>query len=146
LDSISEAKELKPNQQNQNRLKRQDPWPKNPKAEKPKAELYTMKEDIVYQNKQYPKGTMDLANVPANIRDGWLLDKKMEPYVGEQKEVQKELKDKPGRYTTKTDFHYPTQDDLYINGNVENLTNVPASILADWKKNGWVEPYKGPVE
>jgi hypothetical protein len=39
-----------------------------------------------------------------------------------------------------------TPVDLYIKGNVENLTNVPASILADWKKNGWVEPYKGPVE
>ena len=86
---------------------------------------------------------MDLANVPTEILDGWLLNKKIEPYVGEPKDVHQELEGKPGWYKIKMDFHY--QDDLYIKDNVMNLTDVPASILAEWKKNGWVEPYTGPV-
>jgi uncharacterized membrane protein len=114
-------------------------------TEEQKAKLYLVKADNVsYQEKQYPKGTTaDLANVPTNIRDGWLLDKKIEPYVGEQKDVRKELEGKPGWYKIIADFHY--QDDPYIKDNVMNLTDVPASILAEWIKNKWVEPYKGPV-
>jgi uncharacterized membrane protein len=119
-----------------------EPKPIEPKAAEtketgPTAEAHETEE-------QYPKGTTaDLANVPTNIRDGWLLDKKIEPYVGEQKDVRKELEGKPGWYKIIADFHY--QDDPYIKDNVMNLTDVPASILAEWIKNKWVEPYKGPV-
>jgi hypothetical protein len=57
--------------------------------------------------------------------------------------LHKELEGKPGWYKIKLDFHY--QDDPYIKDNVINLTDVPASILDEWKKNKWVEPYTGPV-
>ena len=125
--------------------KETEPTAEERKPEEQKAKLYTIKEeDISYQEKQCPKGTtMDLANVPTEILDGWLLNKKIEPYVGEPKDVHQELEGKPGWYKIKMDFHY--QDDLYIKDNVMNLTDVPASILAEWKKNGWVEPYTGPV-
>lgn len=112
-----------------------------PKAEEPKAELYNIKEDLVYEDKQYTKGTtVDLANVPAETRKVWIENNKIEPYVGEQKDVQKdkELKDKPGWYKIKMDFRY--HDGQYIKDNIMNLTEVPASILAEWKKNKWVEP------
>ena len=112
-----------------------------PKAKEPKAELYNIKEDLVYEDKQYTKGTtVDLANVPAETRKVWIENNKIEPYVGEQKDVQKdkELKDKPGWYKIKMDFRY--HDGLYIKDNIMNLTEVPASILVEWKKNKWVEP------
>ena len=117
-----------------------------PKAEVPKPKLYDIEENFTYGDKQYNKGEkmVDLSNIQVDILNGWVESKKVVPYVGDEKvERDKELKDRPGWYKINTDFHY--QDDLYISGNIMNLTDVPASILAEWIKNKWVEPYKGPV-
>jgi hypothetical protein len=120
-----------------------EPVAKVSEAKVPKTKLYNIKEDFIYNDKQYNKSqTMDLADIPDDILKDWVETKKIEPYVGKQEDVHKELEGKPGWYSIKADFHY--QDNPYFKGNIMNLTDVPASILAEWKNNKWVEPYAGP--
>jgi hypothetical protein len=115
-----------------------------PKAEEPKSKLYNIMENFVHEDKQYNKGeTMDLANISDDILKGWVETKKIEPYVGETKDLHKELEGKPGWYTIKVDFRY--NDDYYFAGNNMKLTDIPASILEGWIARKWIEPYKGPT-
>jgi hypothetical protein len=122
-----------------------EPIPSKPvieerKVKEQKPERYSIKEDFIYQDKQYLKDTtMDLADIPENIRADWVKDKKVEYYVGQSKEnIKEDLELGPGWYKIKSTFRY--DDDRHIAGNIVNLNDIPASILAGWKKNGWIEP------
>jgi hypothetical protein len=116
------------------------PRTEEPKVEEHKSERYAIKENFSYQDKQYLKDTvMDLGGIPENIRADWIKDKKVEYYVGELKENMKEdLVLRPGWYKIRTNFRY--DDDRYLAGNIVNLKDIPTSVLAGWKKNGWIEP------
>jgi hypothetical protein len=121
--------------------------PAQPKKER-KSELYKIKEAFSYEDKQYFKDTkVDLADIPEEIRKDWVKDNKVEFYVGETVEnIEKDLttkdqKPKPGWYKIKSNFRY--NDDRYLAGNITNLMDISARVLAGWEKSGWIEPYTG---
>jgi hypothetical protein len=112
-------------------------------AEEAKLKKYKVIEDFDYDNLNYKKDTtVDLANIPDDKLKELVETKKIAPYVGEEKDVPKEIEGKPGWYTIKVGFRY--NDDHYFAGNNMNLTDVPADILAGWIAHKWIEPYKGP--
>jgi hypothetical protein len=45
-----------------------------------------------------------------------------------------------GMYKIKANFSY--LDNEMVAGNIQSLSEVPSDILAEWIKNGMVEPYK----
>jgi hypothetical protein len=113
-----------------------------------KMEKYTIKEDFAYQDKKYPAGTvMDLSKIPEETRKEWIENNRIEFYVGDEvKDIHKELiqednKPKPGWYKIRSNFRY--NDDRYIAGNIVNLSEISARVLAGWEKRGWIEPYSG---
>jgi hypothetical protein len=127
--------------------KKPESLPAQPKKER-KSELYKIKEAFSYEDKQYFKDTkVDLADIPEEIRKDWVKDNKVEFYVGETVEnIEKDLttkdkKPKPGWYKIKSNFRY--NDDRYLAGNIINLMNISARVLAGWEKSGWIEPYTG---
>lgn len=127
--------------------KKPESEPAQPKKER-KSELYTIKENFAHEDKQYLKDTkVDLADIPEEIRKDWVKNNKVEFYVGETVEnIEKELitkdqKPKPGWYRIKSNFRY--NDDRYIAGNIINLKEISASVLAGWEKRGWIERYSG---
>ncbi|MFZ2473009.1 MAG: hypothetical protein WAW52_13860 [Methanothrix sp.] len=115
-----------------------------------KSERYKIKEGFTHQDKQYPEGTlMDLADIPEETLKDWIKTNKIEFYVGETVEnvekdlIAKDQKPKPGWYRVKSNFRY--NDDRYIAGNIINLNNISARLLAGWEKRGWIERYSGSV-
>lgn len=113
-----------------------------------KPERYTIKEEFNHLDKQYPAGTvMDLADIPEETRKEWVENNRIEFYVGDEvKDIHKDLiqennKPKPGWYKIKSNFRY--NDDRYIAGNIINLSDISARVLAGWEKRGWIEPYSG---
>ena len=113
-----------------------------------KPELYIIKEAFSYEDKQYLKDAkVDLAYIPEEIRKDWVKNNKVEFYVGETVEnIEKDLmtkdkKPKPGWYKIKSNFRY--NDDRYLAGNIINLKDISARVLAGWEKSGWIEPYTG---